>query len=125
MPDSEEKTIKGVIKEMVEEDIRRHCDWKGCIFDEVNLQEDHVHLLVDASEDIHIQIDGNIERENSHHAVQELPTTEAASILGHKFWARGYFVNTVGLDEEMIKRYVKYQEKEERKEEGHQQGFDF
>jgi putative transposase len=29
---------------------------------------------------------------------------------GNYFWARGYFVDTVGLDEEMIRKYVKYQE---------------
>jgi putative transposase len=33
------------------------------------------------------------------------------------FWARGYFVTTIGLDEDMIRRYVKYQEEEEKKEE--------
>jgi putative transposase len=33
------------------------------------------------------------------------------------FWARGYFVNTVGVDEEMIRRYVKYQEEQEKSEE--------
>ncbi len=37
---------------------------------------------------------------------------------GNHFWARGYFVSTVGIDEEKIKRYVKYQEKEDKKEEG-------
>jgi putative transposase len=42
---------------------------------------------------------------------------------GNHFWARGYFVNTVGMDEEMIRRYVKYQEDEERKEEN--DGTDF
>ena len=36
---------------------------------------------------------------------------------GNHFWARGYFVSTVEIDEEMIRRYVKYQEKEEKKEE--------
>jgi len=41
------------------------------------------------------------------------------------FWARGYFISTVGLDEEMIKKYVKHQEKEEKKEEGQQISFDF
>ena len=30
--------------------------------------------------------------------------------LGHKFWARGYFVSTVGRDEEMIRTYIKNQE---------------
>ena len=28
-------------------------------------------------------------------------------------WSAGYFVSTVGLDEEQIKRYVRYQEKED------------
>jgi putative transposase len=36
---------------------------------------------------------------------------------GNHFWARGYFVNAVGIDEDIIRRYVKYQEAEERKEE--------
>ena len=36
---------------------------------------------------------------------------------GNHFWARGSFVNTVGLDEDLIRRYVKYQEKQEKKRE--------
>ena len=44
---------------------------------------------------------------------------------GNHFWARGYFVNTVGLDEEIIRKYVKYQEKEEKRVESQQQKFDF
>jgi putative transposase len=32
---------------------------------------------------------------------------------GNHFWAKGYCVDTVGLDSEMIKKYVKFQEKEE------------
>ena len=42
---------------------------------------------------------------------------------GNHFWARGYFVSTIGLDEDVIRGYVKYQENEERKEEN--QGRDF
>ena len=34
---------------------------------------------------------------------------------GNHFWARGYCVDTVGLDSEMIRKYVKYQEKNERR----------
>lgn len=30
---------------------------------------------------------------------------------GESFWARGYYVSTVGLDEEMIKEYIRNQEK--------------
>ena len=32
------------------------------------------------------------------------------NFLGHKFWARGYFVSTVGRDEETIRTYIKNQE---------------
>lgn len=42
---------------------------------------------------------------------------------GNHFWARGYCVDTVGLDAEKILTYVKYQEKRERESE--QKGFDF
>ena len=42
---------------------------------------------------------------------------------GNHFWSRGYCVSTIGLDEEKIRRYVKYQEDRERQEEGEQQEF--
>jgi putative transposase len=32
------------------------------------------------------------------------------NFLGHKFWARGYFVSTVGRDEELIRTYIRNQE---------------
>lgn len=44
---------------------------------------------------------------------------------GNRFWGRGYFVSIVGLDEEMIKRYVKYQEKQEKEIEDQQMEFGF
>ena len=35
-------------------------------------------------------------------------------MTGHKFGARGYFVSTVGRDEEMIRAYIKNQEMQDR-----------
>ncbi|MFB9843562.1 transposase, partial [Mucilaginibacter ginsenosidivorans] len=46
------------------------------------------------------------------------PSLRKKPYWGNHFWSRGYFVSTVGLDEERIKNYVKYQETEERKEDG-------
>lgn len=37
--------------------------------------------------------------------------------LGNHFWSRGYFVNTVVINEDIIRRYVQYQEEEEKREE--------
>jgi len=36
---------------------------------------------------------------------------------GNHFWSRGYCVDTVGLDAEMIRKYIKYQESQERESE--------
>nr|WP_281167872.1 transposase [Desulfobacter curvatus] len=35
--------------------------------------------------------------------------------LGEKFWARGYFASTVGLDEQVVRAYIRHQEKEDRR----------
>ncbi len=35
------------------------------------------------------------------------------NFTGESFWARGYFVSTVGLDEEMVRGYIREQEKED------------
>jgi len=48
------------------------------------------------------------------------PSLRKKPYWGNHFWSRGYFVSTVGVDEERIKNYVKYQETEERKEDGTQ-----
>ena len=39
---------------------------------------------------------------------------------GNQFWSRGYCVDTVGLDSEKVRKYVKYQEQKERQEEAQQ-----
>jgi putative transposase len=51
------------------------------------------------------------------------PVLKKKPYWGNHFWARGYFVNTVGINEDIIRRYVKYQEDEERKEEQDQTDF--
>ena len=38
------RILKGAIKKLVEQDIRMLCEWKGCVVEELNVQEDHVHL---------------------------------------------------------------------------------
>lgn len=120
------RILKGAIKELVDQDIRMLCKWKCCIVEELNVQEDHVHLLVSVPPKVSIsQLMGTIKGKVAIKLFKSYPKLKKKPYWGNRFWARGYFVNTVGLDEEMIKRYVKYQEKEERKEEDQQQGFDF
>ncbi len=53
------------------------------------------------------------------------PKLKQKPYWGNHFWTRGYFISTVGLDEEMIRKYVKHQKKEKKTIEVNQQKFDF
>ena len=120
------RILKGAIKDLVEQDIRMLCEWKGCLVEELNIQDDHVHLLVSVPPKISIsQLMGTLKGKIAIKLFRSYPKLKKKPYWGNRFWARRYFVSTVGLDEDMIKRYVKYQEKEERKVEEQQQGFDF
>ena len=42
-------------------------------------------------------------------------SADGRNFTGESFWARGYFVSTVGLDEEMVRKYIRDQEKEDQR----------
>ncbi len=120
------RILKGDIKDFVEGNIRSLCEWKQCEVEELNIQEDHVHLLVSVPPKVSISnLLGVLKGKTAIKLFKSYPQLKKKPYWGNHFWARGYFVSTVGLDEDMIKRYVKYQEKEEKREEDQQQRFDF
>ena len=45
---------------------------------------------------------------------KSFPSLRKKPYWGNHFWARGYFVSTIGIDEDKIVRYVKYQEEKEK-----------
>ena len=51
------------------------------------------------------------------------PALKRKPYWGNHFWSRGYCVSTIGLDENKIRKYVKYQEEKKRQEEGNPQEF--
>jgi len=54
---------------------------------------------------------------------KSFPTLRKKPCWGNHFWSRGYCVSSIGLDENKIRKYVKYQEEREKKEESEQQEF--
>ena len=69
-----------------------------------------------ASEVINIRFNGR----NGRAAIRvfkQFPYLEKRSYWGNHFWAKGYCVDTVGLDADMIRKYVKYQEGLEKQQE--------
>ena len=120
------RILKGDIKELVEKDIRMLSEWKSCEVQELNVQEDHIHLLISVPPKVSIsKLMGILKGKIAIKLFKSYPKLKQKPYWGNHFWARGYFVSTVGLDEDMIKKYVKYQEKEEKSIEEKQQKFDF
>jgi putative transposase len=116
--------LTGEVGRLVDQDIRKLSEWLGCEVIELNIQSDHVHVEVRIPPKVSVSTYmGTIKGKIAIKMFKTYPMLKKKPYWGNHFWARGYFVNTVGLNEEMIKRYVKYQEEEERKEERDQNDF--
>lgn len=91
---------------------------------ELNVQLDHVHLLVMIPPKVSVSgFVGTVKGRTAIRVFNRFKELKKRPYWGNKFWARGYCVDTVGLDEEKIRAYVQYQEKKERIAE--QRGFEF
>jgi putative transposase len=120
------RILTGEISDLVYRDIQMLCEWKNCEVVALNVQSDHIHLLVSVPPKISISnLMGTLKGKIAIKLFKSYPKLKTKSYWGNHFWARGYFVSTIGLDEEMIKRYVKHQEREEKKIEEHQRSFYF
>jgi len=120
------RILSGVVKDLIESDIRMLCEWKRCEILEMNVQVDHIHLVVSIPPKVSVsEFMGTVKGKLAIKLFKSYPDLKKKPYWGNHFWARGYFVNTIGLDEETIRKYVKYQEEQEKKEEAQQLGFGF
>ena len=118
------RILKGAVAREVEEAIRMLCEWKRVDVVELNVREDHVHVVVSVPPRLAIShVMGVLKGRTAIKLFKSFPRLKRRTYWGNHFWARGYCVSTVGLDEEKIRRYVKYQEENERREESEQQEF--
>ena len=118
------RVLFGEVRQLVEEDIRMLCEWKGAEIIEMSVQENHVHIVVSIPPKLSVStLMGILKGKLAIKLFKTYPKLKQRPYWGNHFWSRGYFVNTVGIDEAMIRRYVKYQEGEDKQEE--MQGRDF
>ena len=98
--------------------IRAFSDQMKCEIIELNVQIDHVHLLVMVPPKKSIsEYVGTVKGRTAIRILNKYKKLKQKPYWGNHFWSRGYCVDTVGLDSEMIRKYVKYQENKEREEE--------
>ena len=82
---------------------------------ERNVQVDHVHIVISFPPKYSIsKVVGIIKANSSRGMMKKFEFLRKRYYGRPGMWSVGYFVSTVGLDEEMIKRYVKYQDREDR-----------
>jgi len=105
------RVLQGLIKEEVRKTLIIQSERLGCQIVELNIQEDHVHLLIKVPPKIAISVlMGTLKGKSAIRVFSKFPELKQRPYWGNHFWAAGYCVDTVGLDSEMIQKYVKYQE---------------
>lgn len=119
------RVLTGAIGELVEQDIRVLCSWRDVEVWELSVQPDHVHLVCSIPPKVSVsEFMGLLKGKLAIKLFKSYPKLKQKPYWGNHFWARGYFVSTVGVDEDMIRRYVRYQEDRERREEQQRSSFD-
>ena len=79
---------------------------------EGGLMPDHVHMLIAIPPKYAVSsVIGYIKGKSAIYIARNF-RGKKRNFVGESFWARGYFVSTIGLDEGMIRNYIKNQEKE-------------
>ena len=109
-PKYRRQIIYGKIKKDIQQIIRDLCKWKGVEIVEGSMMPDHVHLVLSIPPKYSVsQIMGYLKGKSS------LMIFDRHANLKYKFgnrhfWATGYYVSTVGLNEATIKKYVREQQ---------------
>jgi putative transposase len=116
------RILEGEVGQEVTNCIRAFSEQKQFEIIELNVQKEHVHLIVMVPPKLSISdYMGIVKGRTAIRVFNKFRKLKKHPYWGNHFWARGYCVDTVGLDAEKIRQYVKYQEAKERQTEGKQQ----
>ena len=119
------RILTGAIRDMVEKDIRTLSEWKEVEVIELSIQPDHVHLVASIPPKLSVSTYmGFLKGKLAIKLFKSYPRLKKKPYWGNHFWSRGYFVNTVGMNEALIRRYVTHQEQRERDEEHQRRDYD-
>ena len=118
IPKYRKKNLYGRLRKQVGEILRDLCRQKGVDLLEGNAAFDHIHMLLNVPPRYSIaMVIGFLKGKSAVRIHRQLKETRG-SLFGRSFWARGYCVSTVGLDEYQIRKYIQEQDKHQQKEDG-------
>jgi putative transposase len=85
------------------------CKWKHWEVIELNIQDDHIHFCILATPRDSVSYVMQILKGKSSAWLKKKIKRVSGLYEKQSLWARGYFVSTIGLDEHLIRRYVRHQ----------------
>jgi putative transposase len=113
VPKKRRKIIFGKLRQEIGAILRRLCEYKGVELLEGKACIDHIHLCASIPPKYAVASIVGYLKGKSSMIVFEKYSKLKRNFKGHSFWARGYYVSTVGLDEAKIRKYIKDQEENE------------
>ena len=115
IPKCRRQTIYAQLRPHLGTVFRQLAERKECRIDEGHVMSDHVHMLISIPPKHAVsQVVGYIKGKSAIHLARVYGERKR-NFTGQHFWARGYFVSTVGRDEEMIRNYIRNQEHEDKR----------
>jgi putative transposase len=101
------KHLGGVFRELAAQ--------RECTIHEGGTRPDHVHMLISIPPKYAVaQVVGYIKGKSAIH-IARVYMGRKKNFVGQHFWARGYFVSTVGLDEKAVREYIKTHQEEDKR----------
>jgi putative transposase len=115
LPKCRRKVLYGELRRHLGSVFRTLAEQKESKVEEGHLMPDHVHMMISIPPKYSVaQVVGYIKGKSAIHIARTFGERKR-NFVGQHFWARGYFVSTVGRDEAVIREYIRHQEIEDKR----------
>ena len=115
IPKCRRRTLYEHLRRHLGEVFHKLAKQKESRIEEGHLMADHVHMLIVIPPKYAVsQVIGYIKGKSAIHLARVYGERKR-NFVGQHFWARGYFVSTVGRDEALIREYIRHQEREDQR----------
>lgn len=113
IPNCRRRTLHGQLRRHLGEVFRKLAQQKESTIEEGHLMPDHVHMMIAIPPKCAVsQVIGFIKGKSAIHLAR-VYGKRRRNFVGQHFWARGHSVSTAGRDEQVIREYIRNQEKED------------
>ena len=115
IPKCRRKVLYGKLRTHLGEVLHQLAKQKESRIEEGHLLADHVHMMISIPPKYAVSnVIGYIKGKSAIH-IARVYGERKRSFVGQHFWARGFFVSTVGTDEATVRAYIKSQEEEDQR----------